>query len=281
MRAIIVHGGAGDIKRKDEVPERITVCKAASKKGFEVLLSGGTAIDAAVEAVKVLEEHPMFDAGIGSYLNEEGFVELDAAIMNGETLKIGAVGGVKHVKSPIELARAVMEKSRHNLLVAEGAEKFALEQGLDLVPNEYFITERARRIYDKTYGDTVGAVALDEKGLIAAAVSTGGTAFKHAGRVGDSPLAGCGFYANSLYGAVATGTGEDIMKAVLCFRVLLYLESGIEKAAQRVIEDLSSMNGKAGIIALDKNGNFAFPHNTEGMFYAFIKEGMKEPEAGV
>lgn len=281
MKAIIVHGGAGDIKRKDEVPERIEACKTSANKGFQKLLQGNSSIDAVVEAVKYLEQHPLFDAGVGSYLNEEGFVELDAAIMDGFSLKIGAVAGIRHVKSPVELARIIMEKSKHSFLIGEGAEKFARLNGLEIVSNEYFFSERAKKIFENRYGDTVGAVALDDSGHITVAVSTGGTAFKMVGRVGDSPIVGSGFYANNFYGAVATGIGEEIMKAVLSFRIMLYIDKGLTEASNKAIEDLSAAGGHGGLIALDQNGNFSFPHNTEGMFYAYIKEGMSEPEAGV
>lgn len=281
MKAIIVHGGAGDIKRKDEVPERIEACKTSASKGFQKLLQGNSSIDAVVEAVKYLEQHPLFDAGVGSYLNEEGFVELDAAIMDGFSLKIGAVAGIRHVKSPVELARMIMEKSKHSFLIGEGAEKFARLNGLEIVSNEYFFSERAKKIFENRYGDTVGAVALDDSGHITVAVSTGGTAFKMVGRVGDSPIVGSGFYANNFYGAVATGIGEEIMKAVLSFRIMLYIDKGLTEASNKAIEDLSAVGGHGGLIALDQNGNFAFPHNTEGMFYAYIKEGMNGPEAGV
>lgn len=281
MKAIIVHGGAGDIKRKNEVPERIKACKVSAEKGFKTLLKGGSSIDSVVEAVKSLELHPLFDAGIGSYLNEKGFVELDAAVMDGLTLRIGAVAGLRHVKSPVELARVVMEKCKHSFLIGEGAEEFAGKMNLEMVENKYFFSERAKKIFENKYGDTVGAVALDENGRISTAVSTGGTAFKLVGRVGDSPLVGSGFYANDLYGAVATGIGEDIMRAVLTFRLMLYIEKGIQFAAERAIEDLTEIDGHGGLIALDKSGNFAFPHNTEGMFYAFMKEGMNFPEGGV
>lgn len=280
MKAIIVHGGAGDIKRRAEIPERIDACKTSAIEGFKALINGGSSIDAVVIAIKFLEIHPLFDAGIGSYLNEKGFVELDAGIMEGSTLRIGAVSGVRHVKSPVELARVVMEKCKHNFLIGEGAEEFAIKNRLEIVKNEYFISERAKQIYEGKYGDTVGAVALDDLGNICAAVSTGGTSFKLVGRVGDSPLVGSGFYANNLYGAVATGIGEDIMRAVLTFRLMLYIDKGLQYAAEKSIEDLSKINGHGGLIALDRNGNFAYPHNTEGMFYSYIKEGMDSPEAG-
>jgi beta-aspartyl-peptidase (threonine type) len=279
MKAIIVHGGAGDVKKLEEIPVRIGVLKEASAKGYEVLKKGGSAEDAAVAAVKVLEDNPLFDAGRGSYLNEEGEVEMDSAIMNGDALSIGAVAGIHRIKNPIELARVVMEKSQHNFLIGRGAEEFAKENGIEFVPSYYFFTERLVQIWEGRYGDTVGAVTLDDRGLITAAVSTGGTPKKHVGRVGDSPLVGSGFYANDSFGAVSTGIGEDIMKVVLSFRISLYFPTlSLEQSVQKSIEDLSNANGKAGIIALDKNGNFAFGYNTKGMFRSYIKDGMSEPE---
>ncbi len=286
MIAIIVHGGAGKANSKEEIPGRIETCKYAAKTGFDILESGGSAIDAAVEAVKIFEDDPFFNAGRGAYLNKKGEVELDSGIMDGESLKSGAASGIKHIKNPILLAKMIMEKSPHRFLISEGAEEFAMKNQLEIVPNSYFITKEKREIYLKKLNktqesDTVGAVALDEKGHIASAVSTGGTPFKEKGRVGDSPIIGSGFFANNIYGAVATGIGEDIMKAVLSFRINLYINEGIEYAVQQTIDDLTKLNGKAGIIALDKRGNIAYKYNTELMFYGFMKEGMKEPEGGI
>ena len=161
MKAIIVHGGAGDAKRKDEIPERVNFVKTVAKTGFELLESGKNALDVAVMAVKMLEDHPLFDAGKGSYLNEEGFVEMDAGIMDGLTLSIGAVAGVRRVKNPIELARLVLEHPKHNFLISDGAEKFARANGIEFVPPYYFYTERIIKIFEGTYGDTVGAVVFD------------------------------------------------------------------------------------------------------------------------
>ncbi len=279
MKAIIVHGGAGKANSESEIPSRIETCKRAAAEGFEILQNGGTAIDATVKAVMVFENDPLFNAGKGAYLNERGEVELDSGIMDGSTLQIGATAGIKHIKNPILLAKAIMENSKHNFLIGEGAEEFALKNGIEVVPNEYFITEQKKKIF--SLGDTVGAVALDENGRIASAVSTGGTPRKAKGRVGDSPLIGSGFYANEGYGAVATGIGEDIMKAVLSFRVFLNLDKGIEKATGKAIEYLTKINGKAGLIALDSKGNIAFSYNTEIMFYGFFKSGMNKPEVGI
>ncbi len=280
MKAIIVHGGAGDAKKLNEISVRVQVVKEASLEGYGVLKDGGSATDAAVAAVKILEDNPLFDAGKGSYLNEEGEVEMDAAVMNGNNLSIGAIAGIHKVKNPVELARVVMEKSPHNFLIGRGAEEFGKQFGIEFAPLHYFFTERLIQIWEGRYGDTVGAIALDESGLITAAVSTGGTQNKHVGRVGDSPLVGSGFYANDSFGAVSTGIGEDIMKVVLSFRISLYFPThSLEESVKKSIDDLTKVNGKAGVIALDKNGNFAYGYNTKGMFRAYIKDGMLVPEA--
>lgn len=283
MLRIIVHGGAGDIKSEEEVPIRVDVCKKACSTGFSVLKNGKSSIDAVVEAVKVFEDHPLFDAGRGSYLNEEGNVEMDAGIMDGSTLNMGAVSAVTCVKSPVELARFVMEKSEHNFLTGKGAEAFAKEMGMQFEPLQYFLTERTVKLYRKTrFGDTVGAVALDGTGKIAVAVSTGGVPFKHLGRVGDSPLVGSGFYANDSFGSVATGIGEDIMRLVLSVRIGFYLEKmDLDKAVAQSIKDLDVINGKAGLIALDKMGNISFHYNTKGMFHAYMREDLEECVGGI
>lgn len=276
MKAIIVHGGAGDAKKESEIQERVKFMEHVASFGYSLLKDGKDAIDVAVSVVKMLEDHPLFDAGVGSYLNEEGFVEMDAGIMDGSNLSIGAVCSIRNIKNPIELARAVMEKSKANVLSGIGAEKFARECGIEFVPNYYFYTERIKQIYEGTYGDTVGAVVLDSVKIVSA-VSTGGTPKKPVGRVGDSPLVGSGFYANSDYGAVATGIGEDIMKLVLSYRVGFYLPTqSLEESVRHVIDDLTNINGKAGIIALDKYGNIAYAHNTKGMFFSYMKDGLEK-----
>lgn len=280
MKAIIVHGGAGDAKRTEEIPERVDFIKKVAERGYKLLSEGLDAVSVAVEVVKMLEDHPLFDAGRGSYLNEEGFVEMDAGIMDGSNLSIGAVAGVKRIKNPIELARLVMEKSKHNFLIGEGAEKFGKLHGLEFVPPYYFYTERIIKIFEGTYGDTVGAVVLDGSKIVSA-VSTGGTPNKLVGRVGDTPIVGSGFYANDEFGAVSTGIGEDIMKLVLSFRVSMYLKNHpIEHAVRLCIEDLSRINGHAGIIALDKFGNIGYSYNTKGMFFAYMKEGQESVVGG-
>jgi len=280
VKAIIVHGGAGDLKKESEIEERVPFMKEVAFRGYKLLKDGVDGARVAVEVVKMLEDHPLFDAGRGSYLNEEGFVEMDAAIMDGKTLSIGAVASVRKVKNPIELAYKVMEKSKANVLVGEGAEKFAREQNIEFAPLYYFYTERSIKVFEGTYGDTVGAVVLDGDRIISA-VSTGGTPNKPVGRVGDSPLVGSGFYANDLYGAVSTGIGEEIMKLVLSYRVSFYLKDfPIDEAVKLTIDDLTKIGGHAGIIALDKFGNFGYAFNTKGMFYSFMKDGQDEVIAG-
>jgi beta-aspartyl-peptidase (threonine type) len=280
MKAIIVHGGAGQAKDPSEVPGRVDFMKEVASKGYELLNTDYAAADVAVEVVKMLEDNPYFDAGRGSYLNEEGFVEMDAGIMDGSTLCIGAVGAVQNIKNPIVLAKLLMEDPKTNFLVGEGAEKFARERGIELVPPYYFYTDRIIKLYENMFSDTVGAVVFDGERIVSA-VSTGGTSGKRVGRVGDSPLVGSGFYANDSFGAVSTGVGEEIMKVLLSFRPALYYpEHSLEEAVSMSLDDLNKVNGHAGMIALDKFGNIAFSYNTQGMFRAYMKDGQDEVVAG-
>lgn len=276
MKAIIVHGGAGQVRDPSEVPERVDFMKDVAAAGYELLRSSHDALDTAVEVVKMLEDNPLFDAGKGSYLNECGFVEMDAGIMDGSTLFIGAVGAVKNIKNPIVVARLLLNDPKTNVLVGEGAEKFARDHNVEFVPPYYFYTDRLIKIYESMFSDTVGAVVLDGEKIVSA-VSTGGTSGKREGRVGDSPLVGSGFYANDSFGAVSTGIGEEIMKTLLSFRVALYFpEHELQDAVNTSINDLSKIHGHAGMIALDKFGNIAFSYNTQGMFRAYMKDGMDE-----
>jgi beta-aspartyl-peptidase (threonine type) len=285
MISIIVHGGAGKIN-PEEAPERVEICKIAASTGYKTLEKGGSAIEAVVKAVMVLEDHPLFNAGRGSTLNWEGKVEMDAAIMDGSNKKMGALAEVSHIKNPITLARAIMEGCKHTFLVGEGAEEFAREQSIEFAEEAYFYTERTQKIWENRKNnlehDTVGAIALDSTGRIVAGVSTGGTSYKHRGRVGDSPVVGSGFYANKLYGAVATGIGEDIMRTTLSVRVMFYVAKGLglQEALDSTIKDLTDLPGEGGIIGIDNKGTIAFSKNTTGMLYAFIKEGMKNPIGG-
>ena len=292
MISIAIHGGAGVISRASMTAEAERAYRAdlgrALDAGYAVLESGGTSLDAAVAAVRILEDSPYFNAGHGSVFSHAGINELDAAIMDGATQKAGAVAGVRHIKNPIDLARMVMERTSHVLLAGEGAEEFALEQGMTLVPGSYFYTERrwkqleeAQRADRRTsattgeedigYFGTVGAVARDRNGNLAAATSTGGMTNKRWGRIGDSPIIGAGTYADNATCAVsATGSGEYFIRAVvaheICARVRL---SGVTAAAaaKDVIHGrLKEIGGDGGVIVVDSKGALSLEFNTEGMF---------------
>lgn len=308
--ALVVHGGAGVIAQKDMTPELETQYRAgleaARDAGYKVLEDGGSSLDAVTAAVRMLEDNPLFNAGRGAVLNHDGAAELDAAIMSGKDLRAGAVASLRHVKNPIELARLVMEKSRHVMLIGVGAEEFAMQQGVKLVPNDYFITERRRKqLEDVLHAEhaadaglkeadspqnndspkgTVGAVALDREGNLAAATSTGGLTNKRFGRVGDSPIIGAGTYANNASCAVsATGTGEYFIRSVvahdICARVH-YRHAKLVDAAREVIhKDLPEMGGDGGVIALDPAGHIAMEFNTNGMFRSARDSGGRRETA--
>lgn len=259
--------------------------EAALDAGADVLRRGGASVDAVTDAVKVLEDDPLFNAGRGAVLTRRGRAELDASIMRGGDLGAGAVAGIEHVRNPIELARRVMEKSRHVLLVGQGAEEFALEEGLTLVPNEYFRTpERERALQRAQEGErawelvapphgTVGAVALDEAGDLAAATSTGGTTRKRPGRVGDSPIIGAGTYArNGVCAVSATGYGEYFIRTVAAYDVcaqMQYSGRSLAAAVSSVLrEKIARLGGDGGIIAIGADGTIVMDFNTEGMFRA-------------
>jgi beta-aspartyl-peptidase (threonine type) len=294
-RAIVVHGGAWKIPREIEEFCLKGVEKAA-RRGFHCLASGGSALDAVETAIKDLEDNSIFDAGIGSVLNAEGNIELDAAIMDGRLLNAGAVAAVREIRHPISLARKVMENSNHVLLVGEGAIKFAKLQNFRrfhglAVKRELDRWKQLRSKYVRTMefsergADTVGAVAMDIDGNIAAGTSTGGIPFKLPGRVGDSSLIGCGLYAdNSVGGVSATGHGEAIMRMTLSRVVCQYLEKGLnaQKSAERSIELLKrKINGRAGVIVLDKNGEIGVSYSTPKMARAFLVEGMNRPTSSM
>ena len=258
---------------------------AALDAGYAILERGGSSLDAVTAAVRTMEDDPQFNAGRGAVLNHEGDAELDAAIMDGHGPRAGAVAGVRHVRNPVELARLVMEKSPHVLLVAEGAEEFALEQGVVLVPRDYFRTEARARELDEARQTqagqlkaaapgatgTVGAVALDRAGHLAAATSTGGLTNKHRGRVGDSPLIGAGTYADDASCAVSgTGQGEFFIRQVVAYDIcalVQYRHLTLAQAVREVIhEKLRRSGGEGGVIAVDRNGNIAMDFNSVGMF---------------
>ena len=287
MISIAIHGGAGVITRSsmsagDEAAYRADLGRALDA-GYEVLEAGGDGLDAVTAAVRILEDSPLFNAGRGAVFNHEGINELDASIMDGRTLKAGAVAGVRHVRNPVELARRVMDRSPHVLLSGAGAEEFALEQGLELVPRSYFFTERRwqqlerARAGDKLspaaigYFGTVGAVALDRHGNLAAATSTGGMTNKRWGRVGDSPLVGAGTYADNASCAVsATGSGEYFIRSVLAHEIsalMKYRGLPVEEAARQAVHGrLKDIGGEGGVIVVDREGNVAMQFNSEGMF---------------
>ena len=274
---LVVHGGAGNIP-EEKVPLHREGLAQALDAGWAVLEGGGTALDAVLAAVQVMEELPQFNAGRGSALNREGGVEMDAGIMDGPTLDVGAVAAVSRVAHPIRLAYEVMRHSPHILLVAEGAERFAAERGIPLVPPESLITDERRQRLQKLLaeggmGDTVGAVALDGEGRLAAGTSTGGMMGKWPGRVGDSPLVGAGFYADTWGACSTTGIGESIARALLAYRAVSGLMGGTppQDAAREAIAFLARHipRGEAGLILLDREGRVAAFWNTRRMSFAY------------
>jgi beta-aspartyl-peptidase (threonine type) len=288
MHAIAIHGGAGTLSLDDLSVEATRPYREGLERalaaGLGVLERGGAALDAVVAAVQVLEQDPLFNAGLGAVLAADGSVELDASIMDGRDLRAGAVAAVRHVRSPIDLARRVMEHSGHVMLVGVGAEEFALEQGLVLVPNGHFVTERRRAELQRIVAGqslpgredlmgTVGAVALDEHGNLAAATSTGGTAGKRWGRVGDSPLIGAGTYAaNDACAVSATGHGEYFIRAAVAHEIaslVRYRGLDVVAAADEVVmRQLVRLGGSGGVIAVGREGRIAMPFNSPGMLRA-------------
>jgi beta-aspartyl-peptidase (threonine type) len=286
MFAIAIHGGAGTLSRKDmtdaQEKEYRAGLDAALDAGYEVLARSGTSLDASIAAVRVLEDNPLFNAGRGAVLDANGEAQLDASLMDGRTLAAGAVTGVKHIKNPIELARLVMDKSPHVMLVGEGAEEFAKLQGVEFVPNEYFRTPIRQQQLERmlrgaqlrpnelvAFG-TVGAVALDLAGNTAAATSTGGMTGKRWGRVGDSPIIGAGTYANNASCAVsATGHGEYFIRTVVAHDICAqveYLKVPLAVAAGNVLAKMKALGGSGGVIAIDPRGEIVMEFNSEGMF---------------
>lgn len=277
---LVVHGGAGTIRRADLTPQDDSAYRAtltqAIRAGYDVLRADGSALDAIVATITVLEDSPLFNAGKGAVFTNVGTVELDAAIMDGTGLRAGAVAGVKHIKNPISLARLVMERSSHVLLAGDGAEAFATEQGMPLVPQSYFYTEQRRKELERSKAaqprphGTVGALALDRQGRLAAGTSTGGLTNKRWGRIGDSPIIGAGTYANASCAVSGTGQGEFFMRNVVaydvCARVLYRGESLAAAADSVIMRKLVSQHGEGGVIALDRDGHVAMPFNTEGMY---------------
>ena len=310
--AIVIHGGAGTIKRElmsDEMEKKYReVLKEAIDSGYQILKDDGSSTDAIIATITILEDSPLFNAGHGAVFNHDGNIELDASIMQGSDLNAGAVAAVSRVRNPITLALSVLEHSPHVMLVGEGAEMFAQQQGIGLVPNQYFKTERRRlqleeilatekgvslsktppnallatyRFDEKKLG-TVGAVAIDKNGDIAAGTSTGGMTNKRFGRVGDVPVIGAGTYAdNNSCGISATGHGEYFIRAAVAHDICARMEYkgiSLQQAQDEVVQDkLVKMNGSGGVIGVDKDANVAFSFNSLGMYRASInKDGVRQ-----
>ncbi len=295
--AIVIHGGAGTIRRENMTDEMEQDYRNALNEalniGEQILQKGGAAADAVEQTVRYLEDSPLFNAGKGAVFTHDGKNELDAAFMDGATLNAGTIAGVTNVKNPIRAARAVMEKSEHVMLIGKGAEQFAREQQLELVDPEYFFTERRwealQRILSKEKEDvgyidntadhkfgTVGCVALDQNGNIVAGTSTGGMTNKRYGRVGDVPIIGAGTYAkNSTCGVSATGHGEFFIRYTVAHdisAIMEYKSVSLQEAADEVVMNkLAKAQGSGGIIAVDKNGNVSMTFNSEGMYRGYAK----------
>jgi len=305
---LVVHGGAGTIERSEMTLEREREHRAGLERaltaGYEILKRGGLSLDAAEAAVRVLEDDPHFNAGKGSVFTSAGTNEMDAAMMDGKTLKAGAVANLRHVKNPISLARLLIEKSDYVVsksprvgplfMAGEGAEMFAKENGIELVDQKYFFTQERWNalqkvkesekaggaggkkfiITDQDRHGTVGAVALDQQGNLAVATSTGGTTNKKSGRVGDSPIIGGGTYANNATCAIScTGDGEFFIRAAVAHNVSALIEyrgMKLEEAAQMALDKAKKLGGEGGLIAIDKHGNIALPFNTSGMYRGYV-----------
>ena len=278
---IAIHGGAGTIRKADMTAARAAsyrqALQDALEAGNEVLQQDGTALDAVTAAVIAMEDSPLFNAGRGAVYNADGRHELDAAVMDGKSLRAGAVTCVERIRNPVLAARAVMEHSRHVLLAGKGAERFAGQQGLKMVNQKYFGTaarlEALRRNLQSHHG-TVGAVALDREGNLAAATSTGGYTGKLPGRVGDSPLVGAGTYADNRACAVSgTGLGEAFIRALVAYDVaarMRYRGESLASAARAALANVARLGGDGGLVAVDRRGNVAMPFNSQGMYRACI-----------
>lgn len=307
--AFIIHGGAGVIKKGSISAEReaeyTKKLEEAVLAGYNALQSGKSSLDAVEIAIRILEDSPLFNAGKGAVFTADGKNELDASIMDGKTLKAGAVAGLHHVKNPISLARKVMENSPHVMMIGDGAEKFAKEQNIEFVPAKYFWTqnrwdalqkiikeEKAKEKENKKVSEfrnptspnerygTVGAVALDKNGDLAAGTSTGGMTYKKYGRVGDAPIIGAGTYAdNNTCGVSATGWGEFFIRIGVARDISALVEYKglpIQTAVDEVIKNkLQNLGGDGGVIAIDKNGNIGISFNSDGMYRAYIDENGK------
>jgi beta-aspartyl-peptidase (threonine type) len=300
--AIVIHGGAGTIRKSDLTPAMESsyqsVLKEALQAGYHVLDTGGTSIQAVIASIRIMEDSPLFNAGKGAVFTHEGKNELDAAIMDGATLSAGAVAGVTIIKNPITAAYAVMTKTHYVLLAGKGADDFAKISGLEIVDPSYFYTEdrykslmkakemekdkgKLNVISEQKFG-TVGAVAIDRYGNIAAGTSTGGMTNKRYGRIGDSPIIGAGTYADNNTCAIsATGYGEYFIRKVVAYDIsakMKYLKLSLDEAARKVImEELPAFGGSGGIIGIDGHGNISLIFNTEGMYRGYMQQG-EEPK---
>ena len=301
---LVIHGGAGTIVKENMTPEKEAAYRQkleeALAKGYSVLEKGGTSLEAIVAAISIMEDSPLFNAGKGSVFTNEGKNEMDASIMNGKTTMAGAVAGVTNIKNPITAAMAVMNQSKHVMMAGAGAEKFAQQVGLEIVDPAYFHTDsryhQLQKIIEKeemqldhdgdqgslknNYNDykygTVGAVALDQYGNLAAGTSTGGMSNKRYGRIGDAPIIGAGTYASNEACAVsATGHGEYFIRSVVAYDIaalMKYKNLSLSQAADEVVmKKLVDTGGGGGVIAVDKKGNIAMPFNTAGMYRGYIK----------
>ena len=286
--AIVVHGGAGTILKKNMSDEMELAYKLkleeAINAGYNILEKNGSSKDAVEETIKILENSELFNAGKGSVLSNKGVVEMDASIMNGQNLNAGAISGIKTIKNPISAARLVMEKSEHVFLSGEGAEEFAKLQGLDIINNEYFITETRLKsllnakkrdsIKDNKFG-TVGCVAIDKFGNITSGTSTGGMTNKKWSRIGDVPIIGAGTYANNnTCGISSTGWGEYFIRNVVAYDIssqIEYKKISIDLAAKNTLKKVKDLGGNGGVIGIDKNGNILMDFNTEGMYRGYKK----------
>ena len=294
--ALAIHGGAGTIDPSKMTPELEHEYRGgletALKAGWDILQEGGTSLDAVEASVRSLEDFPLFNAGRGSVFTHEGRQEMDACIMDGNRLKAGGVAALCNIKNPVRVARLVMEKCDHVLLSGAGAAEFAEEHGIHQMPDEYFFTEHRWLQYQEAFAagrvqldhavarpmGTVGAVAVDINGHLAAATSTGGMTNKRYGRLGDSASVGQGTYADERVAVSCTGHGEYFMLGVTAYDVaalMNYAGLPLEDAARHAIERISSIGGEGGLITVDANGKIAMPFNCEGMYRAGVADGQQ------
>lgn len=279
MIALCIHGGAGNRQPSAEDGVLLAALESALDAGWALLESGASALDAVHVAIGVLEDEPLFNAGRGAALARDGSVELDAALMDGATARVGAVIGVRGIRYPIAAARAVLEHSEHVIMAGSGAERFALAHGCEPVEPTFFVTERSQRALERFQAQqkrvelgTVGAVALDAAGNLAAGNSTGGMTGKRPGRVGDTPIIGAGTYANKHVAVACTGHGEYFIRICAAMRLAMMVEltgATLDEAAHAVLDRVASLGGHGGLIALDVDGNLTMPFTTPSMARAW------------